>query len=177
MDNNSIYPNNTPEQPQQQVYQQQVYQQPVYQQPVQPAQAYSYNPASVQPAGTKCPGKEITGLVLGISSLVQGIATITCGWIPIYGIIYAIIFGLFGIGTGVAVNILHKKVHEEATIITKKIETGKKLSVPGIILSAVGIGLSITIGIIVCAAIGTAAGLGSLGASSDVFGEILQELY
>ncbi len=165
MDNNSIYPNNTPQQPQQQVYQQ-----PVYQQQVQPAQAYSYNPASVQPAGTKCPGKEITGLVLGISSLVQGIATITCGWIPIYGIIYAIIFGLFGIGTGVAVNILHKKVHEEATIITKKIETGKKLSVPGIILSAVGIGLSITISIIVCAAIGTYAAAGSLGS-------ILNELY
>ena len=172
MDNNSIYQSNTPQQPQQQVYQQ-----PVYQQQVQPTPAYNYNPAAVQPVGTKCPGKEITGLVMGIASLVEGIATVTCGWIPIYGIIYAIIFGLFGIGTGVAANILHKKVHEEATIITKKIETGKKLAVPGIILSAVGIGLSITIGIIVCAAIGTAAGLGSLGASSDVFGEILQELY
>lgn len=153
MENNSIYPNQVPNSPQAQPYQQQVYSQPAYQQPVQQPvqQAYNYNPG-MQPMGVRCPGKEITGLIMGIGSLVEGVAAAIFGMIPIYGIIYAIIFGLFGLGLGITAILLHKKVHEQATVITKKIEIGKKLAIPGIITSGAGMALSILISTIVCAA-------------------------
>ncbi len=180
MDNNSIYPNQSQgTTPQAQPYQQQVYTQPVYQQPVQqPVQqqsAYSYNtPVTPQaPLGTKCPGKEIAGLVMGIGSLVEGVAAAICGMIPVYGIIYAIIFGLFGLGLGIAAIILHKKVHEQATVITNKIEIARKLAIPGIITSGAGMVLSILITTIVCAAglaaVSGASGLESLIDSFDYY--------
>ena len=58
----------------------------------------------------------------------------------------------------------HKKVHEEATEITNKIETGKKLATPGIILSIVAMVLS-TIVTIVLFAIGVGAAV--IGSSSQ----------
>lgn len=166
MDNNSIYPNQTPETPQAQPYQQQVYTQPVYQQPVQPQPAYSYNASTPQATlGARCPGKEIAGLVMGIVSLSEGVLAAICGIIPVYGIIYAVIFGLFAIGLGIAAIVLHKKVHEQATVITNKIEIGRKLAIPGIITGGAGMVLSILITIAVCAA-GVAAFSGAYGLDS-----------
>ena len=113
---------------------------------------------------TKCPGKEITGFILGINSIVWGGLGLLCSFIPFYGMIFAFIWGGFGIGFGIATNILHKKVHEEATEITNKIETGKKLATPGIILSIVAMVLS-TIVTIVLFAIGVGAAV--IGSSSQ----------
>ncbi len=172
MDSNNIYANVTPtpvqepvpeaqgtnQQPvyqqtvdTQNAYQQTVYQQPVYQQPtpqqVDPQAVYQ-QPPYVAPTpeydtGVKCPGKEITGMILGINALVWSVLGAMFCWMPLYGIIFGTLYPLMGIGCGVAANILHKKVLEQATVTTKKIHIGKKLATAGIIVGAVSIGLAI----------------------------------
>ena len=146
----------------------QQYTQPQYTQPqyTQTPDMGAYNQVNTeyQSGATKCPGKEITGFILGINSIVWGGLSLLCGFIPFYGMIFAFIWGGFGIGFGIATNILHKKVHEEATEITNKIETGKKLATPGIILSIVAMVLS-TIVTIVLFAIGVGAAV--IGSSSQ----------
>ena len=183
MDNNNIYANVTPtpvqdqnqgsqatdgqtvyqqsvyQQPtdQQQTSQQTVYQQPVYQQAIYQQPVYTSNPGEV-----KCPGKEITGMVLGINSLAWSIFGLFFGWIPLYGMIFGIVYGIIGIGCGIATNIIHNKVLEQATVITNKIRNGKKLATAGIIVGAIAIGLSIIIGIVcIVAGVGAISKYGS----------------
>lgn len=129
-------------------------QQPVYNQGFtqpgyDPNQAAYQQPADLQGFNrvpTKCPGKEIAGLVLGINSLVWGVLGLLFCWIPFYGMLFSFIWGgIFGIGCGVAANILHKKVHEEAEVITSKIETAKKLALPGIITGIAGMVISVVV--------------------------------
>ena len=144
---------------QQQNYQQAGYQQTVYQQPVS-------QPMYQQPVDStvvKCPGKEITGMVLGINSLVWSVFAIMFCWMPFYGIVFGIIYGLMGIGCGIATNVLHKKVLETATLITNKIRRGKGMATAGIIIGAIGIGLAIVFCIVwVAAGIGLSKyGVGS----------------
>ncbi len=110
MDNNSIYPNNTPQQPQQQVYQQPVYQQPVYQQPVY--QQPQYTP--VVAASTADAGSAFT---FGLLSL------IFCGT-GILGLIFAI----------VSKNKL-KAYLAEGGVLAGKAKAAKILSTLGLIFS------------------------------------------
>ena len=102
--------------------------------------------ANVQPNGyrnsepvVRCPGKEITGMILGINSLLWG----SLGLFFCWHIVIAIVYGGFGIGFGIAATILRKKVHEVANQITKKIEIGGKLGIAGIVCGAVSIVLGI----------------------------------
>ena len=150
------------------VYEQQpVYNQGFTQAGYDPNQGAYQQPADLQGFNrvpTKCPGKEIAGLVLGINSLVWGILGLLFSWIPIYGMIFSFIWGgLMGVGCGIATNILHKKVHEEAEEITGKIETAKKLAVPGIILGIVGCVISIIVLIVFVIILGA----GAVGALSN----------
>lgn len=183
MDSNNIYANVTPtpvsDQNQgsqaaegQTVYQQSVYQQPadqqqtsrqtVYQQPVYQQATYQQPVYTSNPGEVKCPGKEITGMVLGINSLAWSIFGLFFGWIPFYGMIFGIVYGIIGIGCGIATNIIHNKVLEQATVITNKIRNGKKLATAGIIVGAVAIGLSIIIGIVwIVAGVGAISQYGS----------------
>ena len=118
------------------------------------ANVYGTQP-TYQAGPTRCPGKEIAGLALGINSLVWGVLGAAFSFMPIYGIIFGIIWGGFGIGFGVAANILHKKVHEQATEITNKIEIGKKLATAGMIVSAIAIALGIVVSILFTVGIAT----------------------
>lgn len=110
--------------------------------------------AQPQAPVTRCPGKEIVGMVLGINSLVWGVLGIFFCW----HIGLAIAYGGIGIGTGIAARILHNKVHEQATLITNKIEIGNKLGLAGIICGAVSIVLSIIV-LIVLISFGIAGGM------------------
>ena len=101
------------------------------------------SPTAATSAPKRCPGKEITGLVLGINALVWPIIGLCCCALPISGGILSIIYGLFGIGFGIAAAILYNKCIEQADYITKKITIGKKLGIAGIIVGAVGIVLGI----------------------------------
>ncbi|MBR3636638.1 MAG: hypothetical protein IKN45_01830 [Lachnospiraceae bacterium] len=105
----------------------------------------------------KCPGKEIAGLILGINAIFwSGLGTLL-GCIPVYGLIFACIWNAFGIGTGIAAMVLHKKVHEQATEISNKIETGKKLGLIGIIVGIAGIVIAIIVFIVLVVIIGVGA--------------------
>ena len=105
----------------------------------------------------KCPGKEIAGLILGINAIFwSGLGTLL-GCIPVYGLIFACIWNAFGIGTGIAAMVLHKKVHEQATEISNKIETGKKLGLIGIIVGIAGIVIAIIVFIILVVIVGVGA--------------------
>ena len=124
--------------------------QPAYQQPQPNLQGFQQQVA-------KCPAKEIACLVCGISSLVWSVLGTLLGCFPVYGIIFAVIWGGFGIGFGIAANILNKKVHEQADEFTNKIEIGKKLATAGIIVGAIGMVLSIIATIVIIAVWGAAA--------------------
>lgn len=114
-----------------------------------------------QPANTtnviKCPGKEITGMIMGINSLLWGSLAFLFCW----HIVISFIYGGIGIGFAIAAFVLHKQVMETATHITKKITVGKNLATAGMICSCVAIGLSIVVivGLIACTALGSASGL------------------
>ncbi len=164
MDNNNIYANVNPTPVNQQTAQQTT-QQPVYQQPV-----YSSN----TPTGTRCPGKEIAGLVLGINALVWSVLGAFFSWMPFYGLIFGLIWGGFGVGFAIATNILYKKVMEQATIITNKIHTGKKLAKAGLIVGIIAMALSVVICIIWVGIIGAAALIGQGG--SDLFEQLGREM-
>ena len=109
--------------------------------PAPDLQGYQHQPV-------RCPGKEITGLVFGINALVWGILGTMFSWIPFYGMIFSVIWGGMGIGCGIVAIMMHKQVHEIAEEITNKVETGKKLAVPGIIIGAIGIAISVIV--IIC---------------------------
>ena len=87
-------------------YTQPQYTQPQYTQPqyTQTPDMGAYNQVNTeyQSGATKCPGKEITGFILGINSIVWGGLSLLCGFIPFYGMIFAFIWGGFGIGFGIA---------------------------------------------------------------------------
>ena len=127
--------------------------------------AYSQNPQA--PGGISSPGKEIAGLVLGITSLTAGVMAAIFGLIPAFGTIFAFVSGHLGIGLGIAAIILHKKVHEQAIIITRKIETGKKLGTAGIITAGAGMLLSLIIllSLAGCAACLSAGSYGAMNPS------------
>ncbi len=141
-------------QPQQDAYQQQNY----YETPQNTTYQSQPNLQGFQREVAKCPGKEIAGLVCGINAIVWSALGTVCGCIPVYGIIFAVIWGLFGIGFGIAAIVLHKKVHEQAEEITSKIETGKKLGTAGIIVGAAGIVISIIALILMVSIWGVAIG-------------------
>lgn len=106
------------------------------------------------PPQTKCPGKEITGMVLGINAIAwSGLGMLFC-WHFALGLVY----GLLGIGCGIGATVLHKKVHEQATYITNKIELGKKLGIAGIIVGSILLLISFLI-LVAFIALGVAASI------------------
>lgn len=135
----------------------------------QPANQFA---PSEQTGPRKCPGKEITGMVFGISSLLMGLITLFLGFVSLavgaafgrhsvysYGraamtgasaqvYIYGIVYGLMGIAFAVVAMVLRGKVMAEADEITVKIKAGFGLAIAGIITSGLGLFLTI-IGIIV----------------------------
>ncbi len=114
-------------------------------------QGYQHQPV-------RCPGKEIIGMVFGINSIAWGGLGLLFSWIPFYGMIFSFIWGgLFGIGCGIVALIMHKQVHEVAEEISGKVDTGKKLAVPGIILGGVGMVVSILVIIFMIAIVGIGA--------------------
>ncbi len=126
-------------------------------------------------AETKCPGKEIVGLILGIHSLVMGIFGLFFGWVPVYGIIYAIIYSMFAVGCAVAAKILYKKVMEQATTYTNKIVRGNGLATAGLITGII----SVVVSIILCCiyvAVGIGVAYGAYGPNSDTLTEIMRQL-
>lgn len=169
MENNNTYSNQSQETSQVQPDQQQVYTQPVYQQPQQPVQQPAYSNNTQAPIGASSPGKEIAGLILGITSLTAGVMAAIFGIIPGVGIFFAVISGLLAIGLGIATIVLNKKVHEQAAVITRKIEIGKNLATAGIITGGAGMLLSIII-VVSLAGCVACASLGSYGAmDSSIF--------
>ena len=108
-----------------------------YSQPVQPAQA------------AHSPGKIIAGFILGICALAMGGLTALfafCALIPYAGaamMVYAVIFGLFAVGCGIAGLIISGKA-----LVTdpdnKKARLGKTFSLIGLIVG----GASMLLGII-----------------------------
>lgn len=95
-----------------------------------------------------CPGKEITSMVFGINAIVwSGLGTLF-GLIPLYGMIYYVIWGLVGLGCAITSKILYKKAKEQADYVTKKGETGNKLSNISFIVLGVGLLISIVMLII-----------------------------
>lgn len=112
------------------------------------AYAQSYAPISNE---VKCPGKEITSMILGIFSLFYGVFGIIFCWMPIY----AWIFGLFAVGCGIPSIILHNSVMKIATVTTKKVKVGKNLGVAGIITGAAAMVLDIIVIIIFAGVLGT----------------------
>lgn len=107
----------------------------------------------------KCPGKEITGLILGIASMIWGIIgiiytstirSILSAYKAQYGSYvtkyatatytsYAVIYGLAAIILFVIVFILRRKVYDQADIVTKKIGAGFVMSIIGAILGIITI--------------------------------------
>ncbi len=155
MENNNTYSNQSQETSQVQPDQQQVYTQPVYQQ-----QSYNYS----QPKGTTSPGKEITGLIMGITALIAGVFGVMLCWIPAFGIIWAVACCITAIIFGIVTFTIYKKVHEQATVITNKIEIGKKLAKAGIIVGAASLAFSI---LIMIAFAGCAYGLSCATSNMD----------
>ena len=93
---------------------------------------------SQQPTtGTRCPGKEIAGLILGISALAMGVLAVIYCWIPVVSSA-GIVFGIIALGCGIAALILASKVYQQATITTKKIRVGKGLGLAGVICGGIG---------------------------------------
>jgi len=99
----------------------------------------------------KCPGKEITSMILGIFSLFYGVFGIFFCWMPVY----AWIFGLFAVGCGIPSIVLHNSVMKIATVTTKKVKVGKNLAVAGIITGAAAMVLDIIVIIVFAGALGT----------------------
>lgn len=118
---------------------------------------YNYN-STVE---TRCPGKEISGLVLGINSIFWSAFGLIFCWYAALGITY----GVIGIVCGIVALVLHKKVMEQATVITKKIKVAKTLGTIGIIVGAVLIVLSIIL-LIVFITLGV--GMGALGSMYEM---------
>jgi hypothetical protein len=151
--------------------------------------AYGWNNAPVNPAPmnqfeqydqfampentgvVKCPGKEITGMVFGISALLMGIITIILGIVSVsvgatfgrhsvysYGratmanasaqvYVYGIVYGLMAVAFAVVAMVLRGKVMAQATEITGKIKAGFGMAIAGIITGGFGLFLTI-VGII-----------------------------
>ena len=117
-----------------------------------------------------CPGKEITGLIFGIVSLLSGltsgffgIAAISLGimYNTFYGrgslyssaassrssviqiVIYAILYGIMTIAFAIVTMVLRRKVMLQADAPTKKIRIGFGLAIAGMILGALAVLLGI----------------------------------
>lgn len=137
--------------------QQPAYNQPVYDQSMSamaPQQAnygqntyYVYNGTpymysqSMADAQVRCPGKEITSMIFGINALVWGVLGDLFFWNPIISIVY----GLIAVGCAIPALVLSKQVYEVATVTTKKVATGKKLAIAGIICGCAGLVITIII--------------------------------
>ena len=112
----------------------------------------------------KCPGKEITGLILGIVNLVWGVTSIVYG-AAIHALIGAykraygsymtryssagntagvVIYGLSTLVLLFVVFVLRRKVYDQADIVTKKIDIGFYLAIVGAILGIIGLIIGVT---------------------------------
>ncbi len=96
----------------------------------------------------RCPGKEVTGLVLGIVALIWSLCGLVFACIPLAGIAYAIPFAVIAIGCGIAALILHNKVQKQATLITNKIESGRTLGFCGVIIGVASIIIAIIVSVV-----------------------------
>lgn len=99
----------------------------------------------------KCPGKEITSMVLGILSIFYGGFGVLFCWHPVF----AWVFGLFGVGCGIPALVLHSSVMKIATVTTKKVKVGKNLGTAGIICGALAMVLDIIFILVVIFAFGS----------------------
>jgi len=128
--------------------------------------------AESEPSVVKCPGKEITGMVFGISALLMGLIAILMGFIGIgigavYGrhsaynlytramattssqvFVYGFIYSFLGIAFAIVAMVMLSKVYAVAQEITNKIKAGFGMAIAGIITSGLGLILTI-IGILV----------------------------
>ena len=103
----------------------------------------------------RCPGKEITTLAMGISSLAYGIFGAMFGWYPVYGWITGGIFAIFGLACAIVAKVLYKKVMEEATTYTNKVNIGNRLGTAGMIVSIIALALMIISIIVIIVLIAT----------------------
>lgn len=119
-------------------------------------------------APVKCPGKEITGMVFGISALIWGVLTIIMGFVGIavagtihrYSsylgsfrgsvaasssqvFVYGFVYAFMAIGCAIVTLVLRGKIYAVAQEISNKIKIGFGLAIAGLITG--GIGLLITI--------------------------------
>lgn len=104
-----------------------------------------YSQPNYAPQKPITPGKNITSLILGIHSLYFAVFAAAFGWIPLYGIIYSVIFGLCAIGCAIPVFILTKQIVDITGELSKKPSIGKKLSIAGIIVSIIAFVISIVV--------------------------------
>ena len=82
---------------------------------------------------SKCPGKEITALVLGIHSIVFAGLGLLFFWLPTFAIVYAVMSFIIA---GVAFY-MHYLVVLQAEITTKKVHIAKVLAIIGIALGVI----------------------------------------
>ena len=119
-------------------------------------------------APVKCPGKEITGMVFGISALIWGVLTIIMGFVGIavagtihrYSsylgsyrgsvasassqvYVYGFVYAFMAIGCAIVTLVLRGKIYAVAQDISNKIKIGFGLAIAGLITG--GIGLLLTI--------------------------------
>lgn len=127
--------------------------------PVYTAPAPTPTPVHTAPQATynqpvqkmSSPGKIIAGFILGISALVLACLTVLFAFmalIPYAGaamMVYAIVFGLFAVGCGIAGMILCSKAMQTDPD-NKKVRLGKTFSLIGIIAGGAGILLGIIFG-------------------------------
>lgn len=110
---------------------------------------YSYydEPVEEYQPEVRCPGKEITGMILGIASTVWGILSLIFCWMPIEGLIIDIVYALFVLGFSIATFILNAKVRKEATVVTKKITFGVIMAIIGLVITAIAIVLAVILSV------------------------------
>lgn len=120
-------------------------------------------------AEVRCPGKEITCMILGIMSIYCGVFSVLFCWF----IMYAFIFGICAIAYAIPAFILRKKAVEQATVTTKKSVIGRNLAIAGLICGIVAMIISLVITVLFGVALGSGLGAFSGSDLESVFGNFL----
>ena len=103
------------------------------------------------------PGREIVGLVFGISALISGIFALLTAWFPIYGWIFGGICAVCGIIDVIVTKVQWGTIKKNTTSYSNKIKKGNGMATAGLILSIlsiVGVIISVVVVIVIVAAVG-----------------------
>jgi len=77
--------------------------------------------------------KETAGLILGIFSLIYGVLALFTG----ITIVLPILFGLLGLGFGIAAIVIHSKLRNSGYPVAQELLVGRNLGIAGVVTSGV----------------------------------------